>query len=548
MIYLSALLLSFFITVVLIPVFSSAALRFRVGLDLPNPRKVHTTPIPRVGGIAVALGVYLSTVFSLPWSDFLSAYAVAAGIIVVFGLLDDMRGLDYRVKFAGQLAAALVIVFYGGVRITNLGSLLPDGMLLPGAVSVPLTVVAIVGVTNAINMSDGLDGLAGGICFLSFCCLAYLAYLTEDLTLSLLAVAQMGSIMGFLRYNTHPARLFLGDTGSQFLGFSAITLSLALTQQSDTLSPLLPLLILGFPVLDTLWVMAQRLAERRSLFEADKNHFHHRLMRLGLHHSESVVVIYVLQALLILAAYGFRFYSEWAIVSVYVCLCAAIVAGVGEADKARRTIRRHHFLEHLVKGRIRRMRDEGIFVLISFKAIHYGFPALLFGVCFVPVDIPGEFAYFSLALLGLLALTRAFKSNWMRGSLMVVLYLFVPFIVFLSSEQEGVFGFEAAEKVYQLCYVALVAFAVLTLKLTRRQRGFKTTPMDFLILFMAVVFPYALKSYLPVKNMPAIVARTIMFFFGFEVIMGELRGRLNSLALMAAPALLVVTVRGLTGW
>jgi UDP-GlcNAc:undecaprenyl-phosphate GlcNAc-1-phosphate transferase len=548
MIYLSALLLSFFITVVLIPVFSSAALRFNVGLDLPGPRKVHTVPIPRAGGVALVLGVYVSTVFSLPESGFLTAYAVAAGIIVLFGFFDDLRGLDYRIKFAAQIVAALVMVIYGGVRITNLGSLLPEGMLLSGLVGVPLTVVAIVGVTNAINMSDGLDGLAGGICFLSFCCLAYLAYLTENATVGLLAVAQMGSIMGFLRYNTFPARLFLGDTGSQFLGFSAITLSLSLTQQSTALSPLLPLLILGFPVLDTLSVMTQRLAEKQSVFVADKKHFHHRLLRLGFHHSESVLIIYVIQTVLIVAAYWFRFYSEWAILAAYACLSAAIVVGLHEADRAQRKIRRFDFLERVVKSPLRRMRQEGVFILVSFKTIQYGFPALLFAVCFIPVTIPREFSYFSLALLGLLALTWAFRGTWMRGSLMVVLYLFIPFIVYLSAEQESPFDLHIASTIYELSYVALVIFAVLTLKLTRRQRGFKTTPMDFLILFMAVVFPYALKTYLPVKNMPTIVARTVMFFFGFEVIMGELRGRLNGLALASVPALLTVIVRGFGGW
>ena len=548
MIYLSTLLLSFFITVVLIPVFCRAALRYKIGLDIPDARKVHQQPIPRVGGLALTLGVYISTVFSLPQSGFVRAYAIGAAFIVIFGLLDDLKGLDFRVKFLAQFMAALVVVIYGGIKIVSLGSLLPDGMLLPDVVAIPLTVIAIVGVTNAVNLSDGLDGLAGGISLLSFCCLGYLAYTSEDLILSLLAIALVGSIMGFLRYNTHPAELFLGDTGSQFLGFSAITMSLALTQKTTAFSPLLPVLILGFPVLDTLTVMAQRFAEKRPLFSPDKNHFHHRLMGLGFEHSESVMVIYVLQTLLVVGAYRFRFHSDWVILSTYVCLSAAIVIGFHLADVNHWKVHRYHFLEHLVKGRIRRMRDEGLFIRVFFKTIQYGLPALLFATCFVPETIPKQFSFLSLAFLGVLGIVSVFRQKWLRGSLMFVLYLFIPFVVYLGAEPGRDLFFQTTEIVYDVFYVALVVFAVLTLKLTRRKRGFKTTPMDFLILFIAAVFPYLLGTYLHVDNLPVIVAKTIIFFFGYEVLMGELRGKLRGLMFGSMLALAVVVVRGSMGW
>ena len=162
---------------------------------------------------------------------------IASMFIVLFGLLDDLKGIDFRLKFFSQMVAALVIVIYGGIKIKSLGGLLPDDMLLPDAVAIPLTVVAIVGVTNAVNLADGLDGLAGGICLLSFCCLAYLAYLEEDFTLCLLALALAGAIFGFLRYNTYPAELFMGDTGSQFLGFSAISLVAGAYPGAEPLEP-----------------------------------------------------------------------------------------------------------------------------------------------------------------------------------------------------------------------------------------------------------------------------------------------------------------------
>ena len=548
MIYLSAVLLSFFITVVLIPLFSRAALSYNIGLDIPDARKVHRKPIPRVGGLAVSLGVFLSTVLWLPQSNFTRAYAFGAAIVVIFGLLDDIKGLGFKAKFLAQAAAAIIVVWYGDIRIRSLGSLLPDGFVLPEVVAIPFTVFAIVGVTNAVNLADGLDGLAGGICLLSFSCLGYLAYAGEDTTICLLTLALAGSIMGFLRYNTHPAELFLGDTGSQFLGFSAVTASLALTQQQGTaLSPLLPLLVLGFPVLDTLAVMAQRLAEGRSLFSPDKNHFHHRLMGLGFHHSESVVAIYCLQCVLVVGAYLLRFHEDWLILSVYVALSAVVIGGFYTADRAGWRLGRYDFLEYLVKGRVKRMRDEGVFIRVSFRAIRFGMPFLLLATAFVPSKVPIYIGILSITLLCMLAGVRLFKRSWTRGGLMFALYLFIPLIVYLSGENERSMP-DAVNLLYGAAFIALVVASVLTLKLTRRQRGFKSTPMDFLILFMALVLPYLLGAYLPVKGLPIVVAKTIMFFFGYEVVMGELRGRLDGLALASAPALLVAAIRGLIGW
>ena len=293
MVFLSTLLFSVFITIALTPIFTRVALRVHL-IDVPSERKVHGLPVPKSGGIAMAIGALVPILLWTHTEDFVGWYLIGGGIIFVSGLIDDLRGLGPKTKFAAQILAALIVIFPGMVRIENLGMLLPDGLLLPDWIAIPLTLVTIVGVTNAINLSDGLDGLAGGITLLSFCCIGFLAYLMGDTVIALLSVALAGAIFGFLRFNTYPASIFMGDTGSQFLGFSAIIFSLKLTQGETALSPLLPLIILGFPVLDTITVMAQRLQEGRPLFVADKNHLHHRLMRLGLHQSESVLFIYIL--------------------------------------------------------------------------------------------------------------------------------------------------------------------------------------------------------------------------------------------------------------
>lgn len=190
--------MSVLLTIALVTLLRPLSLRLRM-VDEPGGRKVHSRPIPRVGGVAMAVGIFVPVLLWNHADPFVWAFLSGAAIIVAFGMADDSRGLSPRWKLVGQLAAALLIVSFGGVKIHTLGSLLPDGMLIPDWFAVPFTVLAIVGVTNAINLSDGLDGLAGGICLLTFCCIGYLAYLEEDFVLGLIALATAGAIFGFLR-------------------------------------------------------------------------------------------------------------------------------------------------------------------------------------------------------------------------------------------------------------------------------------------------------------------------------------------------------------
>ncbi len=244
-ILLTTLFFSLFITISLVPLFTKMALKFQF-VDVPNDRKVHTSPIPRIGGAAMAVGFFAVCLAFMPKDNFANAFLLGAGIIVLFGLADDFFNLGYGIKFASQIVAALVVIFYGGVNIVDFGSLLPDSLSLPGWFSVILTLIVIVGITNAINLSDGLDGLAAGISFLAFGCIAYLAYRVGMMQLMLPALAMTGVTFGFLRFNTYPATIFMGDGGSQLLGFTGIVLAIKLTQESLTLSPVLPLLLFGF--------------------------------------------------------------------------------------------------------------------------------------------------------------------------------------------------------------------------------------------------------------------------------------------------------------
>jgi len=301
-----------FITIALIPLFRRLAIRVQA-LDYPDARKVHPLPIPKSGGVAMAVGLFVPVLVWAPMNDLTRAILIGAGILVVFGLIDDFRNLGYKAKFLGQFAAALTVIIYGGVKIQSLGMLLPDDVLLSDWLAIPFTLIVIVGVINAINLSDGLDGLAGGICILSFCCIAYLAYQTGNLVVAIFSIAMIGTIIGFLRFNTYPAILFMGDAGSQLLGFSSITLSIHLT-----------------------------------------HHLHHKLLRLNLFHTEAVVVIYFLQAFLVSCAFVFRYYSDWLILIGYIVFSGLVVSGFMVAEKVDWQMGRG-FIENRLKVRLRPM-------------------------------------------------------------------------------------------------------------------------------------------------------------------------------------------------
>lgn len=550
MIFLSTLLLSLFITLALVPIFRSLALQMGNGLDIPNARKVHDRPVPKTGGIAMALGSLLPLLLLAGGSRFTSAVLVGAAIIVFGGMLDDLRDLSWKTKFGGQAIAALVVILWGGVRIDFLGELLPEGVFLPPALSMPLTLLIVVGVTNAINLSDGLDGLAGGTSLIIFICICYLAFsVSEHLNsrfIALLSMAMIGAIFGFLRYNTFPAKVFMGDTGSQLLGFLAVTLTLELTQGTDTpISPLVPLLLLGFPVLDTLTVMAARIARGRSPFVADKNHFHHKLMRLGFHHTEAVMVIYGITVVMVTIGFLLRFHSEWTILTVYGLFSATLIGGFARIERSGWQLKREGFLDVQIKGRLQAMRDRGIHIRVVFGAARYLLPALLlFGTC-VPAAVPFYFSLVCLAMIVLAGAAAVFLRSRLADALRVTFYLALPFLLRIGQVDPAGWMTPLTWRAYSIAFAVLAVCTVLTLKFTRRQKGFRATPTDFLILAIAMVVPNLPDPLIQSYQMAFLATSMIVMYFSFEVLIGELRGRVFPLAGWVTVSLAVLTARGL---
>ena len=545
MILFSTFLISTIATTAIMPFFIDKACKLNF-YDYPNERKIHCDPVPRIGGIAMAIGAFIPIIIWAPMSEFVKAVLIGSGILVIFGLIDDIIEIGFKTKFIGQIIAGLIVILYGGLRIQSLGVFAPSGFLLPGWLSIPLTLLIIVAVTNAINLSDGLDGLAGGISLLTFLCIGYLSYLSQFQAYEIMAVAMIGSIFGLLRYNTHPATVFMGDAGSQLLGFVAITLSLALTIESRQISLIMVLLIMGIPVIDTLSVMIQRISRGRSPFTADKNHLHYKIMKLGFYHSESVLFLYLIHGTFICVGFIFRDTTPWILLGSYVLLSGTLMISIFVAENKGWKIKRYDYIDRVIKGRLRVLKEENIIIKHSFKAVEIGFIFLLIFSCFLPRHIHIYFSLSSLIMIIMILLAWQFRRDWTTSIIEISVFLMIPFLVYLSEKDVAYLMDTTLGKAYAYSFGVLIFFVLVTLKFTRR-KGFKTTPMDFLIVFVALVVPYLPDEKIRDWQMGLVAAKIVVLFFTFEVLKGELRMDTKKLGFATIAALMIIGLRGFVG-
>jgi len=494
----------------------------------------------------MTLGAFIPIFLWAPFDNFVKSLIVGSGILVIFGIVDDMLNISFRIKLAGQILAGLIVVLYGGLAIDHLGIITPSGLFLPDWVSIPLTIVIIVTATNAVNFSDGLDGLAGGLTLITFLCIGYLSYLYSFQAYEIISLAMVGAIFGLLRFNTYPAIVFMGDSGSQLLGFVAITISLALTKTSGQLSLALVPLIIGIPLVDALFVIVQRIFEGRSPFLADKCHLHHKLMKLGHYHSESVLVIYLLHSMLVCMAFIFRFKSAWFLSSLYILYSGFILAVIFIADRKGWQLKRYDIIDIIIKGKIRELRKKNVLIKIAFKTVEIGFIFLLIFNCFLPLNIHIYFSLFTTVLLIMVILTRQFKKDWVSKLLDMTVFILIPFLVYFSEKNVGYLVDTFLIKAYNISFGILFVFVILTLKFTRRS-GFKPNPMDFLLVFIALVVPNLPDPNIREWQMGLIAAKIIVFFFSYEIIKGELRFELKNLEIASIAVLLIISARGLIG-
>lgn len=351
----ASLIVAMGVTWAVTPVLIRAAERFGV-VDRPGGRKTHSSPTPRIGGVAVFAGFVAGMAFAaystgllfdLPQGVYWRGLMFAATGLFLVGLFDDLRGLSFRWKFAAQIVAA-VYVWQSGFRIDVISHPL-GGDLNLGIFSLPLTVLWIVGITNAVNLIDGLDGLATGIALITTLTVGIIAFDRGLLGVTAASVTLAGALAGFLRFNFNPARIFLGDSGSLFLGFVLAVTSVRGSQKGPTaVAILVPLLVLGLPLMDTGLAVLRRTLRLHTrgmrtdnalryvarnyqhVFLPDRGHIHHRLLDLGLSHRNAVLVLYGVGTLFALSAFSMVLIkSRWIGLLLVGVLVTAMASFVG---------------------------------------------------------------------------------------------------------------------------------------------------------------------------------------------------------------------------
>jgi len=526
------------VSMLLIPLVRRFAPRFGL-LDQPDPRKVHSTPVPRVGGWGITIGCLVPLLLSFRLDPLMQSFVLGSLVLFAFGVWDDSKQLGHWTKFIGQIFAVAVVVLHGDLYVSRLPFFAPDAV--SPALGKAFTMFAMIGAINAMNHSDGLDGLAAGESLLSLIAIAVLGYVVGDSLAVGIALAAIGGILGFLRYNSYPARVFMGDGGSQVLGFTLAFLVVYLTQVANTaISAALPLLLLGLPIADIVAVLFQRIKGRMNWFKASRNHAHHRLLELGFDHYESVIVIYTVQAALVVSAILLRYESDFAVATCYCAvvggLFAVLIAAERRGFKLRRNTRRSRVATAIgALAASDALRDGPLLVILS------AVPSfMLLGALWVGT-VPHDFA----VVAGILAAVVAAEMVRSRGgdSLLVraSVYAAAIFSAYLFVNYPGVAA-EPVRFVGQVTVLTLAGAIVIYMRFAAKQE-FGTTPTDYLIVFGVLALAVFSGVEVNSRSVVELVALSTVLLYGCEVMIGQ-RSRSAMLHLATLGTLAILAVRG----
>lgn len=288
-----AFLVAFAVALLVTPQTKKLAIRLGV-YDKPDARKVHKGLMTRLGGLGIFAGFVCGFILYGDFSRPMMGLLAGSAFVTMVGFYDDIKNISPKLKLLGQIIAAVILMVFG-LRLEFFTIPFTDSIIDLGIFSYPLTLLWVVGVCNAVNLIDGLDGLASGVSAVAALSIGVVAYASGMISVAVVCVVLLGSILGFLRWNFHPAHLFMGDCGSLFLGFILAVLSLMDISEGVTMIGLaVPIIILGIPILDTFFAIIRRKLSHKPIFEADKGHFHHRLLSMGLSHRDTVLIIYAI--------------------------------------------------------------------------------------------------------------------------------------------------------------------------------------------------------------------------------------------------------------
>jgi UDP-GlcNAc:undecaprenyl-phosphate/decaprenyl-phosphate GlcNAc-1-phosphate transferase len=535
------LVLAVIVSMLVIPVVRRLAPRLGL-VDQPDPRKVHTVPIPRVGGWGITLGILVTVVLAVKLDALAQSFLLGCLTLFAFGVWDDARSIGHWKKFLGQLIAVALVVCYGDLWVSRMPF---SDVAIPAAIGKPFTMFALIGVINAINHSDGLDGLAGGEALLSLLALTALGYTSGSLLILSIALATIGGIFGFLRYNSHPAYVFMGDCGSQVLGFTLGFLVVYLTQSANTVvSAALPLLILGIPIADILSVLYQRIRGRLNWFKATRNHLHHRLMQIGFDHHEAVVIIYSVQAAFVVSAVLARYQSDVLVAFLYLAGIAALFGALTVAERSGWHVARAQGTPSRLSRAVARLKRSDTLIKGPLYVITAITPiAILVGAIWSgPVDL--DFAIGAAVVAVVPAVQLLWPQRMSPALLRVAIYTAAVFPGWVLINHPAAMSHPA-----QLLIAALVLLLLAAIVVYMRldgNRRFETNPTDYLIACAVVALLVCGAIGASSRNVVEAILLATVLMYASEIIVGSGQGSPGRrwLEYSTLGTLLIISLRG----
>ena len=515
------------------------------GIDEPGPRKIHAMSIPRLGGVAIFCAFLFTVIYFCEFDIKIKGLLAGAMVIFLTGLADDLAGLTPGQKLIGEFIAASLAVLVGNITVQNLGNPFGLGLIELGPLAIPFTIFGIVGMINAINLLDGMDGLAGGVCTIVCVDFAVLAYSTQNLQLFALSIALLGGLLGFMRYNSHPAIIFMGDGGSLLLGYCMGVFAVLLVDTDTlTISPYIPLLLLGLPVVDTLVVMVNRYRLGKSAFLPDQTHLHHRLMAMGLGQKSIVLVVYGITYLLSLIAIFGRHLNDTTLLVLLLALAGAVYGLLcyltSSPDRRKWFSRRSS--RSMRKAMMFRLRVQHSCVLLT--AIKY----LALTILIMPALLTENGSNF-LALMPLLLMTAAaclylLRRTWRDTTLQAYIYTSGVIMIFAMENlgHDEVLPGVPLKAFSHLLFLLLFCCVLATIALRNRASKLLVSPFEYLIMLIVLSTPLLPVELTSRYHLLTVAAKSVLLFVGFKlVLMRQMqRNRKVIFAIMFASAFMLV--------
>jgi UDP-GlcNAc:undecaprenyl-phosphate/decaprenyl-phosphate GlcNAc-1-phosphate transferase len=521
-------------------------LSIKVGcVDMPDDgRKIHAKAVPRLGGIAIQCGLLLSVLLFCSTSSFVSGF-VAGGLLIFFvGIIDDLRNLTPVQKLAGQIIGTSIGVILSQNYIQRLGEFLSSGNIeLSSGITIPFTIFCIVGLINSLNMIDGLDGLAGGVSAIASLALAILAFETGALQVFFVCIALLGAVVGFLVHNAYPARIFMGDAGSNLLGFALGMIAVKLIDVSPTVSPAAILIILSVPLFDMLYVVSCRLIDNRPVMSADKGHLHHRLLDIGLGHRASVLLVFGWSYFM--AAAGVLYYNAGVSLlipfliittSLFYLLLFVLSKYRSKGDNQIKTDA--PFLKVASSISLERFCNRLLFVARYLIVI---FLAMTFSIDLAPDP------YHTIALALLLCLLMvgfACNGSWANQLLLISLYLTGAYLLYeVENSGRSVIIADISILTLSAHLFALLALIVGIKIIIRKRFNILTSSAIELFVLLAVIFVPLLPDEITARYHLLVVAgKSIILFVAYKLILISKDAKRNRVVILFSIATLFINL------